>query len=103
MHYQVAEKLVVENPASFTRAIPMQEGNAVSVEFEVVVYGGFDVTVTIELGNDLQNWKPGDSSSAKDAAGSFSLTSTGLGFQYVRLKITGRQAIVDACIETKRL
>ncbi len=51
MFERVAEKLVIADGGSLTRAIRIDQANAVDVRFDLTVLGD-DVRVTIELGSD---------------------------------------------------
>ena len=102
MFERVAEKLVIADGGSLTRAIRIDQANAVDVRFDLTVLGD-DVRVTIELGSDGQNWITGDNSGTKSAIGSYAFKSVGLPSSLLRLRLNGKGSIVDACIEPRRL
>jgi hypothetical protein len=99
MYLEVAEKLVVSSSGSFTRAFSMDGANTVSVTFEIVAFAA-NTIVTVQEGNDLQNWEDSDSSTTKTTVGSFVFSGKAIGSRYARLKITGSGTVLSACVET---
>jgi hypothetical protein len=110
--FVVAEKLVVLVPATpaVTRAVDVSDANA--VEVEVVVHsnpGSNELEVTVQHGNNLENWSPAGSAEPVNSIGTTCFERSGIPSRYVRLScesplgIPGDKIVLSASLETKRL
>lgn len=106
----VAESMAI--PASstlYTQALSMQGANAALATFVIFTLGGSSsLTPTLEGSNDMENWTTITAYSAITAAGYqvASSTSTGIVWQYVRLKMvaaSGGTIVTTATIATASL
>jgi hypothetical protein len=104
MRTEVAKRLYVgESDVLYSQAVSMQGGNAVFVEVTVFNQGSADnVTVTPQLGNDLENWEDngGVSPLVAQVTGVDydTVQVTGIAAQYVRLKYTRTTADAVAVV-----
>jgi hypothetical protein len=88
MYHEVCPLQVVTNTiAEFSQAVDMADGNAVLLDVVLVVLpASSTLRVTIQYGNDLQNWENGDTLSLT-AVGFDSVRSTQIAGRFVRLKM----------------
>ena len=107
---RVADSIAI--PASttlYTQALTMQGANAALASFIIYTLGGStSLTPTLEGSNDMVNWTMITAYSAITSAGYqvASSTSTGIAWQYVRLKLAaaaGGTIIVTADVSTALL
>lgn len=107
---RVADSIAI--PASttlYTQAVSMQGANAAMVSFVIFTLGGSSgLTPTLEGSNDMANWTTITTYSAIASSGYqvASSTSTGIAWQYVRLKLAaaaGGTVITSALISTALL
>ena len=113
MYYRVANQLVVvQGTDAFTQAVSMNGAN--QVLFDVVVVELVDsvdtaLIVTLQEGNDLDNWKDVVSTPSITEVGYTSKQSvSGISAQYVRLNfsmpgVDGGMAVVAAGIDVADL
>lgn len=102
MYQDVATKLVVPSGNGVLKAFAMAGGNAVQVDYEIIVYTA-DVIVSVEEGNDLQNWGQAAADTKRTAIGAFQFTASGIASRYARVVVSGAGSIVEACVNTKKL
>ena len=113
MYYEVANRLVISSgETTFSQAINMGGGNAVLANatfFNVTATTG-TVSITLQEGNDLDNWTDNVSVGGTIAGtvasyGTMKLTS--IASQYVRLKYTmtgsSLKAVLSAALNTAQL
>ena len=106
---RVADMMAVPaSTALISQAVSMQGANAVIVSFLVTTMGGSSaLTPSLEGSNDLTNWSSIATYSNLLAAGySVSSSSSGIAFQYVRLKLSnaaGGTVILTADVSTASL
>lgn len=114
MYYDVATRLAVSTAGSseryFSQAIELGEANAVYVSSVLFTLSGGSLNVTLQEGNDLDNW-----ADVTVAGGTIAFTSDGYGTmklgglaaRYVRLKYTmftaTHRAVLSAGVNTARL
>lgn len=85
MYYPLASNLAVAygSPA-VSQAVPMSGANAIEVNIDVTVIGSAELTVAVQVSNDLANWEVVDTVSS-EAVGAVTAAFTGLAATYVRL------------------
>ncbi len=112
MYSEVADKLVVtEGTLAYSQAVSMQGANQLLFNVVVVAISGTAVLiVTLEEGNDLENWSQVTSTGELDIVGySTEQTASGISSAYVRLRYEASQGggsdkiIVEAGIDTADL
>jgi hypothetical protein len=70
----------------YSQAVSMNGANAVQVDGVLVVTGASGLKVDIEGSNDLENWPASLASTTKATVGAFTVSATGIAWQYVRLR-----------------
>ena len=114
MYYEVATRLSVTSPGAsasyFSQALELGGDNAVYVNASVFQISGGSLNVTLQEGNDLDNWA--DLTTAGGTlgftAGTYGTLKVGsLSARYVRLKFTmftaSQRAVLSAGLNTARL
>ena len=114
MYYEVATNLAISTAGSsdsfYSQAVDMTGANAVYVSAALFQISGGSVNVTLQEGNDLDNW-----SDVTTAGGTIGMNAgtygtmkvSSLSAHYVRLKYTmftaGKNAVLSAGVNTAQL
>lgn len=107
MYYNVASRLAVSTSAvQYSQAVSMAGANAILVDATAFSVSGTNVSISAEVGNDLENWSTLSGTLALTGPSYGTLKVGSVAGQYVRLKYEqtgGSVSVVSAGINTAQL